>query len=83
GVSEEKSKQPKQEFRIYPNPASGPVNLDLHADIKQLTLFDASGRQIKKPQPSKKITLNLPPGIYFLRIETHCKIRTKKIIILR
>ncbi|HIE05717.1 MAG TPA: T9SS type A sorting domain-containing protein, partial [bacterium (Candidatus Stahlbacteria)] len=83
GVSEEKPARLRPEFRGYPNPSYGLVNLDLPADVKQITLFDASGRQIKALKPSTMITLNLPPGIYFLQLKTQTQTIMEKLVILR
>ncbi|HID32319.1 MAG TPA: T9SS type A sorting domain-containing protein, partial [bacterium (Candidatus Stahlbacteria)] len=83
GVSEEKPKQPKQEFRIYPNPAYGLINLELPSDVKTLTLFDAAGRVVKRLRPSPKLILSLTPGIYFLTLKTDFQTRMEKVIVLR
>jgi len=82
GISEPKSHK-FRELRIYPNPSHGLVNLDLPADVINLTLFDASGRLIHRLSPSPHLQLTLPPGIYFLKIKTPSEIKTEKLVVVR
>ncbi|HID32303.1 MAG TPA: T9SS type A sorting domain-containing protein, partial [bacterium (Candidatus Stahlbacteria)] len=66
-----------------PNPSYGIVSLDLPSDTRKIALLDAAGRQIKGLRPSPKLTLDLPPGIYFLQIKTETYIGSEKVIILK
>ncbi|RKX70939.1 hypothetical protein DRP53_03300 [candidate division WOR-3 bacterium] len=82
GISERKSHK-LRELKIYPNPSHGLINLALPADVINLTLFDASGRLIHHLSPSPHLQFTLPPGIYFLKIETEAGPIHHKILILK
>lgn len=58
-------------IRIYPNPASEQLNLDITGQLVfRMSLFDFNGKQIFSKQNERIIDLNaIPSGIYFLEIE--------------
>ena len=62
-----------KDYRIFPNPASTTVSLQLaNQQEKDITIFDILGRNILsyKLEPGELTNLDissLPPGIYYLR----------------
>lgn len=80
----------KSNIKVYPNPSSELIyitNQDNTDQIKNLTLFDISARevlQIKVEEMSTETQLNvgsLSRGMYLLQIETQNNKYTKKIIV--
>jgi hypothetical protein len=60
-------------LNVYPNPANDLLKLTA-AEKVQVTVFDASGREVLSKTPELKTehelhTGNLKPGVYFLKIE--------------
>ncbi|MBL7809916.1 MAG: DUF1028 domain-containing protein [Saprospiraceae bacterium] len=59
--------------KLFPNPASGWVNVQLPAQKAQLMVFDLSGRAIfqkQLQQGDNRLALQIPAGVYFVRIQT-------------
>ena len=72
------------DFNIYPNPVKEELNIKTTEDIKKVEIFDTNGRLIQlfiqdKNQNSYDVS-KLPSGLYFIRISTHDKIATLKIV---
>ncbi|HYV93532.1 MAG TPA: T9SS type A sorting domain-containing protein [Chitinophagales bacterium] len=75
---------------LYPNPVSEDLNLQLqdkNDKISELSVTNTLGQKVAeqkvKGNDAGKITVtlkSLPPGVYFLRVETEKKILTGKII---
>lgn len=60
---------------IYPNPSAGIVNLAIagNVDVKEIVLFDVSGKLIRNVQTNNQQLLevdlsNLPKGVYFVKV---------------
>jgi PKD repeat protein len=78
---------------LYPNPASGWLNVSLNAmptQPAQFALLDALGRIVPLPQleavPATEYTLQLtdvPPGVYLLRVQVGQAASTHRIVIQR
>ena len=77
-------------FKVYPNPATSYINLDIkagNASITSYAISDLNGRSIlsetsKSNILSKKIdTHNLLPGIYFLEVNTDLGAKRLKVLI--
>ena len=71
----------KSEFSIYPNPVNDILTINKIDNIKQYTIFDATGKQLIKStkEISRTIDLsNLKRGIYFLEVLT--RKNSKKIV---
>ena len=78
-------------FTVYPNPAHGAVNLNLHGFNKtaEIKLYDHLGRKIKQINlqggtPSLKLDmseLNTSSGLYLISIEMEGKVYSKKLMI--
>ncbi len=76
------------EIKVYPNPASEAVNIDLGKTITDthIILIDLSGKQIfsKKYNGKNKISIDtkgFPKGVYILSIQTGRQKLNRKIII--
>ncbi len=89
-ASDELSRKPG--FRIFPNPASGKVTVDLSGEISgkfNLLLTDLAGRRIMEqrlycPAGGGTLTLDISgykKGMYLLRLHSGTKILTTKLII--
>lgn len=80
----------KSEVRIYPNPSSSSVTIEFQHEGGgvNLSLFDQTGRQIKSGKLNLSSGLQqlpfdisyLPPGHYFVKIQTHKIMETQKFI---
>ena len=64
-----------QSISVFPNPSNGVFNIRTENQMKQLEVFDASGRlliiKIGKDNSSKIDITNQEQGIYFLKITTN------------
>lgn len=77
--------------KIYPNPAEGEMNVDVQfLDFQNFTytIFDLNGRAIATDSYrnvfSRRLPLNvslLPPGMYFLQVETEMETVTKRFLV--
>jgi hypothetical protein len=74
----------KSEEKIYPNPFSKSIVIELKHTIIDVTVYDLKGNLLKKEKiNSQKTELNLfelPTGIYILKINTNNGILEKKIM---
>lgn len=76
------------EIKIYPNPGSGAFRLEYPANsFDQLTIFDISGRLIKRMDVSRGSTAismeaKFLPGTYLVRMSGKQKFAVKKLIII-
>ncbi len=72
-------------MELYPNPALDYIQLKSDKTIKNVTIFDISGRQLLYFKPESKLEIAVPikelsAGTYLLRIETDGEIKTGKFI---
>jgi len=74
-------------YSIYPNPTTGPINIDLGEDLSNVkaTLTNGLGQVVitKKYPSTNYISLDIdgPKGIYFLQLQTESgEVITKKIV---
>lgn len=68
--------------RVYPNPAKDCIRIDGAKSVRELSIYDATGRQVLQqelPQPTVDMT-GLQAGIYLLRLTTDVGVSTHKII---
>ena len=76
-------------FRIYPNPSTGTIMIDLsdlHGSSVKLTVNDLSGRTVYSGEPegeSSSLSLDLPAGIYVVTVEYGSKEFRQKLMINR
>lgn len=75
------------EMLVYPNPTTGRLTIQLdkiYADFT-LQITDISGKKVKEIHFSDKMIVNfqleIPPGIYFIRVKTSTGTISKKFII--
>jgi hypothetical protein len=72
-----------EELRVYPNPASDLLYLDLGQPF-DYAIFDAVGRQVAQGQSKEKAQIrcgDLPKGLYFLHVVTPSQVVIKKIVV--
>lgn len=69
------------EISLYPNPTSGILNIESKSEIRNVALFDLSGRKISEFNSSQINISSLPKGIYLIKISTKDgKTTTKKVV---
>ena len=78
---------PNKEFqvRIFPNPASGYINIETTSDSRtDVTIYDLMGSQIFRNiyfESKFNIQLNVPSGAYFLHLSNETLNYRKKVIV--
>ncbi len=72
------------QFSVGPNPSRGTIALhgDL-AKISALAVYSLNGRHLMDCAPEHRLALDLPPGVYFLRITTRRGIENHRMVIAR
>ncbi|MEM7659451.1 MAG: T9SS type A sorting domain-containing protein, partial [Bacteroidota bacterium] len=66
-----------QQIRLFPNPTSGSIQVDLSAitQLATLRLMDARGRQLMKRKATQRVTtldmkaISPSAGLYFLEVQ--------------
>lgn len=63
------------DFFVYPNPSQGLLNIKSSKQIKNIALWDITGREVKPTQNYQEdkihhLTIDATPGILILKIET-------------
>ena len=70
---------------IYPNPASQQITIQSEETITEIQILDISAKAIQTENPkSMNIKLDsstLPPGVYFIRLQTQSGYTIKKLLI--
>ncbi len=78
-----------EDIKIYPNPSSGDLNIqsDLHFPIQRMDLIDSRGQMVWSrkmlPDGKQSIALNVPGGIYFIRLYSPTKVVIRKVSVIR
>ncbi|WP_187658705.1 T9SS type A sorting domain-containing protein, partial [Flavobacterium macrobrachii] len=68
-------------FTIYPNPVTDFIEIDTNSIIKEVNLYTISGQLILRSNQKRISTIQLPEGIYLIRIEDeNGSFATKKLI---
>jgi len=68
-------------FEIYPNPVKDVLHIQTSSTIRQIQIFDLSGRiLIKETNNSAPNVISLQSGVYLLRVETDNGIKTERFI---
>ncbi len=87
GVINALNEQEVNTFRIYPNPTSGKVTLELHSfkSVSEVTVSDIHGKTLQKVMPdnNQQITLSFKEysnGLYFISVMNKGVAITKKIV---
>ncbi|MCK0131204.1 T9SS type A sorting domain-containing protein [Flavobacteriaceae bacterium F08102] len=88
------NKLPLKEIKVYPNPSTGVVNLELtgYANTLDVSLFSMNGSRIYNevidnysPDKVLKRSINLSgygKGVYFIRLTNGGNVQTKKVLII-
>jgi hypothetical protein len=67
---------------LFPNPFEDMITIESSETIKKIVMSDALGRSMEEfkvdDSRAKLNTFNLPPGIYFAKIETESGYSLKK-----
>ncbi|WP_445737575.1 T9SS type A sorting domain-containing protein [Mariniflexile sp.] len=72
----------KQDFKVYPNPASSVINISSQTPIKKVEMFDVLGKKVLSSSEEKQInTENLKSGVYVLKAFSNSQSATKRVII--
>jgi hypothetical protein len=70
----------KQDFKIYPNPASDFIQIETVESIKEINLYSVTGQKVMTSQ-AKRINIQaLKTGVYLIEIKTDKSTVTHKII---
>ena len=74
-------------WKYYPNPTTGPLNVEVEGQINELFLTDFGGKILMKLQPGneRKFTFNMeqyPSGVYFLRYYYNDKMLDGRVVLL-
>ncbi len=74
-------------IKYYPNPTTGPVNIEIKGEIKELYIADYSGKILERREiyDKEKVVLDIeyyPAGMYFIKYLNKDKWMTGKIILL-
>jgi hypothetical protein len=68
--------------RVYPNPIRSGESVSFSTEVKQVDVFDLSGRRIMSSDNSVLNTAGMNRGVYFVRIQTlDGRIQTQKLIV--
>jgi hypothetical protein len=78
--------QSSTEIGVYPNPTSGQVHINAENEIKQVSVQSLDGKLINTwtftPSQHQEMNLHdLPPGLYYMSIQTGEQWSTEKIVI--
>ncbi|MEP6793129.1 MAG: FG-GAP-like repeat-containing protein [Saprospiraceae bacterium] len=87
-VSAVENVQDKVDFRVYPNPCSDKLHIELKnfGESYQISLFDLVGREIIKKKIVNGIGYDIdvhsfPPGLYRIQLLSHSQIYSLEIVI--
>ncbi len=74
----------KAGFRLYPNPANDVLNIETPMNVKEILIFDLSGKlvmQFAKPATTTEVDVSgFMPGTYILRLTTDKEVFTSKFV---
>ena len=69
------------EFKVYPNPTSGILNINLEEEIERIDIYSLLGRKVGTSTSTQMDVSNLTAGVYLLTIETKDgKVGTKRVV---
>jgi hypothetical protein len=73
-----------QNVLIYPQPASEELTVNVpNQEIRDLKLFDQTGRLVRQVMSSTMLVNELPSGIYIVHVETQTGIVLREKVIVR
>lgn len=69
------------QIKLYPNPTSSVLNIEMSTILKQATIYSVLGTQVLKTTSKNLNTANLESGMYLITIEDEMgRISTKRFI---
>lgn len=69
------------EINLYPNPVNDYLNIDSKSLIQRVRILDITGKVLfEVNNPSNKIKLNIPNGMYYVLVETKGGVYSQKLI---
>lgn len=68
------------EFKVYPNPTSNYITIELDEEINEVLLYTTSGSQIMSSTSKELNITHLPNGVYLMKVATNTGIGFIKII---
>ena len=69
------------EFKVYPNPTYGVLNISSDEEIQKIVIYSLLGRKVGSATSTQMDISNLASGVYLLTIETKDgKVGTKRIV---
>lgn len=73
------------DFKVYPNPSNGIINIKSESVIEEITIYDLHGRTVIVNHPNQKTirmtTPSLQKGIYLMHLKRGNSIASKQLII--
>jgi polyhydroxybutyrate depolymerase len=76
--------QPKEAFKLYPNPSQGIVHIEFDKSVNSYVVLDALGREIIKKEAVQTTSETIQidqKGVYFIQVEDNSGMKTEKFII--
>lgn len=73
----------KQEITVYPNPATDVLHFKNHDQIKSITIYDATGKEVKTVSNITGASLDisdLTTGVYLIKLNTKTGYSVRKIV---
>ncbi|MNS17081.1 hypothetical protein D3C72_487500 [compost metagenome] len=71
----------KNDFRLYPNPTEGIINIQANQEIKSITIYNHLGQLIAIQKAPQINIANLSSGIYMIRVDfENGQTATKKVV---
>ena len=75
-----------KKLKYYPNPTSGPINIEIDGKVTELFIADISGKLLKRVEvdDSSRISIDIsefPSGIYFLKYLNNDRWLTGKVLL--
>ncbi|MGI9653191.1 T9SS type A sorting domain-containing protein [Chryseobacterium sp. RLHN22] len=74
------SENVKENFKIYPNPASDFIVIETKDSIKDINIYSISGQKVMNTQSKKVNIQSLQQGVYLVEIKTDKSVTQHKII---
>ncbi|MCR9172338.1 MAG: T9SS type A sorting domain-containing protein [bacterium] len=73
---------PKIRFRMYPNPTSGKVIMELPKNVDRILISDLHGKLIMEPNlASQELQINLTSGVYHVQVFTEKEFISQRLIV--
>lgn len=75
----------KLDFKVYPNPSQGTINIDLlKTKVKEVTITNSLGKtvqQISSFDLNKNLQIQLSKGVYFIHVKSADQMSSKRVVI--